>query len=131
MRRLGHGERWAAQGGDWGGEVTVAIGARRPAGCLGIHLSSIGWDPDATRVATADADERGLLERRARFARDLSGYDREQSTRPQTLGYGLADSPASQAAWIYEKFHDWTDNAGQPEDVFTLDEMLDNCSPAT
>jgi hypothetical protein len=50
----------------------------------------------------------------------------QQSTRPQTLGYALADSPAGQAAWIYEKFHEWSDNGGSPEDTITLDEMLDN-----
>ena len=126
MRRLGYGKRWAAQGGDWGGEVTVAIGARQPAGCLGIHLSSLGWDPSEDQVAAANGAERRLLERKQRFDRELSGYARVQSTRPQTLGYGLADSPAGQAAWIYEKFHDWTDNPEAPEDIFTRDEMLDN-----
>jgi pimeloyl-ACP methyl ester carboxylesterase len=55
-----------------------------------------------------------------------SGYSKQQSTRPQTLGYGLADSPAGQAAWIYEKMWAWTDNKGNPEDVLSLDEMLDN-----
>jgi epoxide hydrolase len=55
-----------------------------------------------------------------------SGYFKQQSTRPQTLGYGLADSPVGQAAWIYEKMWAWTDNQGNPEDALTLDEMLDN-----
>ena len=55
-----------------------------------------------------------------------SGYAKQQSTRPQTLGYGLTDSPAGQAAWIYEKLYAWTDNKGSPEDVFSMDEMLDN-----
>ena len=56
----------------------------------------------------------------------MAGYSKEQSTRPQTIGTSLADSPAGLAAWIYEKFHDWTDNAGTPEDVLSTDEMLDN-----
>jgi hypothetical protein len=55
-----------------------------------------------------------------------AGYFKQQSTRPQTLGYGLADSPVGQAAWIYEKMWAWTDNQGNPEDALTLDEMLDN-----
>src|SRR3546814_8753171 len=55
-----------------------------------------------------------------------AGYAKQQSTRPQTLGYGLADSPAAQAAWIYEKFQAWTDNDGTPESALTIDEMLDN-----
>jgi len=67
-----------------------------------------------------------LLKRGHYYEENLSGYNKEQSTRPQTLGYALADLPVGQAAWIYEKFHDWTDNDGSPEDLFTFDEMLDN-----
>jgi epoxide hydrolase len=126
MRRLGYGARWAAQGGDWGGDVTAAIGARQPGGCIGIHLNSISWTPDDSEIAGADARERELIERFERYQRDLSGYSREQGTRPQTIGYALADSPAGQAAWIYEKFHDWTDHDGEPESILTLDEMLDD-----
>nr|WP_272210250.1 hypothetical protein [Marinicella sp. W31]MDC2876117.1 hypothetical protein [Marinicella sp. W31] len=55
-----------------------------------------------------------------------SGYARLQATRPQTLGYGLHDSPAGQAAWIYEKFSEWTDSSGDPAEVLSGDEMLDN-----
>ena len=69
---------------------------------------------------------RPVVARAERYDKELSGYNKEHSRRPQTLGYALADSPAGQAAWIYEKFHDWTDNTGQPESVFTYDEMLDN-----
>ena len=68
---------------------------------------------------------------RARVARALrrageSGYSTQQSTRPQTLGYGLADSPAGQCAWIVEKFWAWTDCDGHPENVLTRDQLLDN-----
>lgn len=67
------------------------------------------------------------------------GYSLQQSTRPQTLGYGLADSPVAQAAWIYEKYRDWSHHAGDVESVFTKDEMLDtimlywlsNCSTSS
>ena len=55
-----------------------------------------------------------------------SGYSKQQATRPQSLGYGLVDSPAGQAAWIYEKMYAWTDNKGVPEDALSMDEMLDN-----
>ncbi len=55
-----------------------------------------------------------------------SGYSKQQATRPQSLGYGLVDSPSGQAAWIYEKMWAWTDNQGAPEDALTQDEMLDN-----
>jgi hypothetical protein len=55
-----------------------------------------------------------------------SGYSKQQSTRPQTLGYGLVDSPAGQAAWILEKFWSWMDCDGHPENVLSRDELLDN-----
>jgi pimeloyl-ACP methyl ester carboxylesterase len=106
--------------------VAAAIGARQPAGCIGIHLNGIGWDPDEREIASAGAPERELIRRRERFASDLSGYSKAQDTRPQTIGYALADSPAGQAAWIYEKFHDWTDHNGTPESILTMDEMLDD-----
>jgi epoxide hydrolase len=88
MVRLGYGDDWAAQGGDWGGEVTAAIGSLDPAGLRGLHLNTV------------------------------------QETRPQTVGFALADSPAGLAAWISEKFHDWTD----PASVLTPDEVLDDIS---
>jgi len=67
-----------------------------------------------------------VIDAQKRFETDGSGYFALQSTRPQTIGYPLADSPAGQAAWIYEKFHAWTDNNGSPEDALTRDQMLDN-----
>ncbi len=126
MRRLGYLERWAAQGGDWGAQVTTAIGSRQPRGCIGIHLNGLSWKPSEAEIANANEHERELLQRLQRYDKELSGYNREQSTRPQTIGYALADSPAGQAAWIYEKYHDWTDNDGSPESLFSRDEMLDN-----
>ncbi len=125
MGRLGY-DRWAAQGGDWGGGVTQQIGLRQPAGCVGLHLNILPIQPTPAEVAHADAEEIKILADLARYGKELSGYSKEQSTRPQTVGYALADSPAGQAAWIYEKFHDWTDNAGSPEDVLSRDEMLDD-----
>ncbi len=126
MDRLGYGNRWAAQGGDWGAQVTAAVGSAHPKGCIGIHLNGLAWKPTLAEIETADEQERALLKRGHYYEENLSGYNKEQSTRPQTLGYALADSPAGQAAWIYEKLHDWTDNDGSPEDLFTFDEMLDN-----
>ncbi len=125
MGRLGY-DRWAAQGGDWGGGVTQLIGCQQPAGCVGLHLNILPIKPTPAEIAHADAEERQILADLARYEPELSGYSKEQSTRPQTVGYALADSPAGQAAWIYEKFHDWTDNAGSPEDVLSMDEMLDD-----
>ena len=128
MHRLGYGKRWAAQGGDWGAGVTWAIGLARPSGCVGIGLNMlpIKVTPQERAEAVGDATEQSALAALERYDKELSGYSKEQSTRPQTIGYALADSPAGQAAWTYEKFHDWTDNAGSPEDVLGIDEMLDN-----
>lgn len=126
MRRLGYGDRWAAQGGDWGAQVTSTLASQAQPGCIGVHLNGHAWHPTAEERLDADAGERRLLDRMERFDAELSGYMKLQSTRPQTIGTALADSPAGQAAWIYEKLNDWTDNESGPESLFTLDEMLDN-----
>lgn len=126
MRRLGYGDRWAAQGGDWGAQVTSTLASRTPPGCIGVHLNGHAWRPTDAERHAADAGERRLLNRMAYFDAELSGYMKLQGTRPQTVGTALADSPAGQAAWIYDKYHDWTDNDGVPEDLLGLDEMLDN-----
>jgi microsomal epoxide hydrolase len=126
MERLGYGERWAAQGGDWGAVVVKAIAARNPAGCVGIHANRLFLRPTEEEKANASPEEKELIALAKRYDDELAGYAKEQSTRPQTIGYALAGSPAGQAAWIYEKFQDWTDNKGTPESVLSPDEMLDN-----
>jgi pimeloyl-ACP methyl ester carboxylesterase len=125
MKRLGY-SRWVAQGGDWGAAVTTRIGANEPEGCVGIHLNLVAVQPPEEALANPDEDEKRMLAAVQYYYDWDSGYAKQQGTRPQTLGYGLTDSPAGQAAWIYEKLWSWTDNQGSPEDVFTLDEMLDN-----
>ena len=72
------------------------------------------------------ADEQEALAAAAHYQKSEAGYSKQQSTRPQTLGYGLADSPAGQLAWIVEKFRSWSDCDGHPENVFSRDELLDN-----
>lgn len=126
MRRLGYADRWAAQGGDWGGAVTLAIGSRSPKGCIGVHLNICWIDPSEAETLEADFLEQGILARKKRHRKEFLGFAIEQATRPQTIGYLLADSPVGQAAWIYEKFMDWTDTTGAPEAILTRDEMLDN-----
>lgn len=125
MKRLGY-QRWVAQGGDWGGAITSQIGAMKPEGCIGIHLNMTVIFPDADDLTDTTPQEQASLASMAFYNEKDSGYAKQQSTRPQTLGYGLTDSPAGQAAWIYEKLYAWTDNKGAPEDVFSMDEMLDN-----
>jgi pimeloyl-ACP methyl ester carboxylesterase len=123
MARLGY-ERYVAQGGDWGYAITSVLAARHPDRCVGIHLNFamiIGPASDPPPPAQQFALERAKYYQEWDF-----GYRVQQKTRPQTLGYGLADSPAGQAAWILEKFWAWTDNDGSPEDALTRDELLDD-----
>lgn len=124
MRKLGY-ERFVAQGGDWGAAVTIAMGLQQVDGLAGIHLNMVNAGPSPDQ-AVVDPAEQALLDARGEFARWETGYSALQATRPQTLGYGLADSPAGQAAWIYEKFYAWTDCNGDPESVLSRDEILDN-----
>jgi epoxide hydrolase len=126
MHRLDYGDRWVAQGGDWGSAIVNALGALAPSGCIGLHSNTVFIKPTAQEIADASPAEREILATAKRFTDEFSGYFKEQSTRPQTIGYALADTPAGQAAWIYEKFDEWTDNPGSPEGLLTQDEMLDN-----
>ncbi len=124
MARLGY-PHYFAQGGDWGSGVTRAIGAQDAAHCDGIHVTlAMGSRPKIDGTPTAH--EQLALDGIKHYQDWDSGYSKQQATRPQTLGYGLADSPAGQAAWILEKFWAWTDCDGHPENILTRDELLDN-----
>ncbi len=124
MACLGYAQ-YFAQGGDWGSAVTRAIGVLDSAHCKGIHITlAMGSRPSTT--SDHSVEELDALARAAYYNDWDSGYSKQQSTRPQTLGYGLADSPSGQAAWILEKFWAWTDCNGHPENVLSRDELLDN-----
>ena len=125
MGRLGY-DRWGAQGGDWGAAVTTTIGHKAPLGCVGIHLNFVMYQPTPDEVADATPHEQAMLESMRTYQDTLSGYAKLQGTRPQTIGYSLADSPVGQASWIYAMFQDVSDSGGNPESVFTRDEMLDD-----
>jgi pimeloyl-ACP methyl ester carboxylesterase len=125
MSRLGY-RRWLAQGGDWGAAVTFVIGEQAPPGCLGIHLNMPIGTPTKQARENPDATDIVALERLGVFRDKGSGYSKQQGTRPQTLGYGLTDSPVGQAAWIFEKLQDWSDNPGSIVDVLGYDAVLDN-----
>lgn len=125
MLRLGY-SRYYAQGGDWGAAVTTAIGLQNKGHCAGIHINMPVAAPTKQALEAPDAADKQALAG-AKFYQDWdSGYSKQQSTRPQTLGYGLADSPIGQSAWILEKFRQWTDCDGHPENVLSRDELLDN-----
>jgi pimeloyl-ACP methyl ester carboxylesterase len=125
MERLGY-DRYGAQGGDWGAGVTSALGGLDPEHVVGVHLNLVVVRPDPETFDDLTPAEQSALEAAAFYQEWDSGYSKQQSTRPQTLGYGLADSPAAQCAWIVEKFYAWSDCDGHPENVFTRDQLLDN-----
>ena len=125
MGRLGYA-RYVAQGGDWGAMVTAAIGAQDPERCAMVHLNMPVVGPDPATLDDLSEVEKAALASMEHYNNWDSGYSKQQSTRPQTLGYGLVDSPVGQAAWILEKFWSWTDCDGHPENVLTRDELLDN-----
>ena len=124
MNALGY-KRYVAQGGDWGAVVTTELAHLRPVELAGIHLNMPLIRP---RVLPKEPtkEEQAAIAALTRYRREHSGYFKQQQTRPQTLGYALADSPVGQAAWIYEKFAEWTDSNHDPESVLSLDEILDD-----
>ena len=125
MARLGY-DRYGAQGSDWGTSVTTSLGQQDAAHLAGIHVMPPIAAPDpATLDDLTGAEQASLLALREAGERE-SGYLAEQSTKPQTLGYGLVDSPAGLAAWIAEKFWAWTDHGGHLDNVVSRDDLLDN-----
>lgn len=125
MGRLGY-DRFGAQGGDWGALVTTKLAEMHPHRPIGIHLNMPLAPPEPGDLDDRDDAARAAVAARRHYDEVEVGYAKEQSTRPQTIGYALTDSPAGQAAWILEKFWSWTDCGGHPENVLTRDELLDN-----
>jgi microsomal epoxide hydrolase len=126
MQQLGYGDRWFAQGGDWGAGVVTVLSYMRPPGLAGIHLNMVVFQPTQEETANATPAEQGMLDGMKRWEAEQSGYMKLQNTRPQSVGFALADSPAGLATWIYALFQDVTDSGGEPEKVIPLDHMLDN-----
>jgi len=128
MARLGY-ERYGAQGGDWGAIISRSLAGNYPEHVVGLHSNfMIGGPPAGVTDPNEGVPEAELAlraERTEAFA-EGSAYQDIQGTKPQTLGYGLNDSPAGLAAWIVEKFHGWTDNDGNPESAIGRDEILTN-----
>ncbi|MEV7092325.1 epoxide hydrolase family protein [Amycolatopsis sp. NPDC051045] len=122
MVSLGY-DRYGAQGGDWGAAVTNALA--RSGRVAGVHVN---FAPVRMDLDDPTPEERQALADLEEFRRTGSGYAAQQGTRPQTLGYGLTDSPAGQAAWIVEKFWAWTDHKGHPEDAVDRQRILDAIS---
>lgn len=127
MGRLGY-ERYGVQGGDWGSGISRALGVLAPEKVAGVHLNFLLTFPsgDPAELAGLTDAEKARLARLNHFNQDGSGYIHIQATRPQTLAFGLADSPVGQLAWIVEKFKEWTYQAAVPEDAVDRDRMLTN-----
>ncbi|RRZ90983.1 epoxide hydrolase [Erwinia sp. 198] len=126
MERLGYGQRWAAQGGDWGSAVTTVLGHLRPPGLVGIHLNMVMYQPTRDEIAQATPEEQRMLADAQRYDQELSGYMKVQSTRPQSVGFALADSPVGLAAWIYALFQDASDSGGEPERAIDINALIDD-----
>ncbi len=119
-------DRFAAHGGDWGAFITARLGHSFPQHLLGIHLTMLPIRRDLPKPDRPTAEDERYLAELAEFQREEAGYQWIQGTKPQTLAYGLTDSPAGLAAWIVEKFRTWSDCDGDLERVFTRDELLTN-----
>jgi pimeloyl-ACP methyl ester carboxylesterase len=120
--------RFGAQGGDWGAFIVSRLGYAHPDRMIGIHLNLMPFRRDVTMVAEPTPEERRYLDELALWLKEETGYQWIQGTRPQTLAFGLTDSPAGLAAWIVEKFRAWSDCGGDVESVFTKDQLLANIS---
>jgi pimeloyl-ACP methyl ester carboxylesterase len=134
MKRLGY-NHYVSQGGDWGSVVADKMAIQRPAGLLAIHINMPATVPPdvAKALSNGDSQPSGLSEKEKAAFESLKylyekggGYAAMMVTRPQTLGYGLSDSPAGLAAFFYDKFTDWTYSGGDAEKALTRDEMLDD-----
>jgi pimeloyl-ACP methyl ester carboxylesterase len=125
MDRLGY-KRWGAQGGDLGCAVSDLIARKAPPGFVGMHLNFAMFPPTPDEIADATPAEQAMLANAKEFWDTLSAYAKVQATRPQTLGYSLADSPTGLAAWIYAMFQDTGGTPGDAEASFTRDVLLDD-----
>ena len=128
MSELGY-ERFAAQGGDWGSTISTALGLNHAQRIIGIHLNYIAGRflfGGTLNQAPDDETAKSYLAELRAWADLEAGYSHEQSTKPQTLGYALNDSPVGLAGWIFEKFRGWSDCDGELESIFTRDELLTN-----
>jgi epoxide hydrolase len=124
MGRLGY-QRYGAQGGDWGSAISRELGVIVPERMIGVHLNMLSPYVSGDLPADLSDSDRARVERLRRFRLAGTGYSAIQSTRPQTVGYGLTDSPAGQLGWIAEKFGEWTDGGLAAVD---RDQMLTNIS---
>ncbi|MFC9795707.1 epoxide hydrolase family protein [Streptomyces sp. NPDC127584] len=124
MERLGY-DRFAAHGGDWGGNITTVLAGRFPERVLGIH-TLFAEAPAGLTTEGLSAAERAWTEETRDFWQHRAAYAKQQATRPQTIGYSLVDSPVGLLAWILDKFADWSDTEDSPFETISRDRILDD-----
>jgi pimeloyl-ACP methyl ester carboxylesterase len=136
MKRLGY-KKYVSQGGDWGSVVADKMAKQKPEGLLGIHVNMPATVPADVAIALKNGDpapeglsvkEKAAFESLNKLYTKGGGYAAMMVTRPQTLGYGLSDSPVGLAAFFYDKFNEWTYSGGDADKSLTKDEMLDDIS---
>ena len=119
-------EKFVAHGGDWGGNIAEQMALHHAESLIGIHLTDIPFEHGMEELKDASSAEKKYFEATKKWQMTEGAYSMIQSTKPQTLSYGLNDSPVGLAAWIIEKFKSWSDNDGDIETCFTKDELLTN-----
>lgn len=124
MGRLGY-EKFLAQGGDWGGNITTVLAGRFPEHVLGVH-STFAEAPPGLSMDGLTAAERKWAEDTQHFWQYRAAYAKQQATRPQTIGYSLVDSPVGLLAWILDKFAEWSDTEDSPFESISIDRVLDD-----
>ncbi|MFB7406584.1 epoxide hydrolase family protein [Streptomyces sp. NPDC056202] len=124
MQRLGY-DRFAAHGGDWGGNITTVLAGRFPEHVLGIHTLFAEAPPGLTTDGLS-AVERAWTEETRDFWQHRAAYAKQQASRPQTIGYALVDSPVGLLAWILDKFAEWSDTEDSPFETMSRDRVLDD-----
>ncbi|MFF2303116.1 epoxide hydrolase [Streptomyces sp. NPDC058128] len=124
MKRLGY-DRFAAHGGDWGGNITTVLAGRFPEHVLGIHTLFAEAPPGLTTDGLS-AVERAWTEETRDFWQRRAAYAKQQASRPQTIGYSLVDSPVGLLAWILDKFAEWSDTEDSPFESMSRDRVLDD-----
>ncbi|MBE1534696.1 epoxide hydrolase family protein [Actinomadura algeriensis] len=125
MERLGY-RRFAAHGGDWGGNITTVLGGRFPEHVLGIHTTFADGPPGLTTDGLTAVERRWTEETRDFYEGPSGAYAKQQATRPQTIGYSLVDSPVGLLAWILDKFAEWSDTEDSPFETISRDRILDD-----
>lgn len=125
MARLGYGE-FVAYGGDWGGVITTVLGGRFPAQVLGIHTVTAQAPPGLTMDGLTATERAWAQQTQDFWGGPRAAYAKQQASRPQTIGYGLVDSPVGLLAWILDKFAEWTDTEDSPFEAIPVDRVLDD-----